>query len=230
VAAAIGSERVARVLARLSAEAAELDPPGKSRMAARETQLGRRIYGQEAVELYGDAHLSITREVGELLYVLVRGAGARTVVEFGSSVGFSTIYLAAAVHDSGGGLVISTELSPDKQRRARENLAEAGLAEHVELRGGDARATLADLATRVDLLFLDGWNDLYIEILLLLERSLGERALVAADMSAGDPHHERYRAHVFDPASGFASVEVPLDSGVVLSVRTEPIAPSAAGG
>jgi predicted O-methyltransferase YrrM len=71
------------------------------------------------------------------------------------------------------------------------------------------------------LLFLDGWNDLYLEILGLVEPSLSGNALVVADMSAGDPHHDRYRARLFDEGSGYRSVEVPLDEGVVLSLRED---------
>ena len=216
----IESERVTRVLERMREEAAERDPPARARVAAREAQLGHRVYGREAVELYGDAHLSITPEVGRLLYVLARAVRARTIVEFGTSFGLSTIHLAAAVRDGGEGAVITTELSAEKAARARLNLEEAGLAEHVDVRAGDARVTLAGLAERVELLFLDGWNDLYLELLALLEGNLAAGALVVADMTGGDPHDERYRARMFGAGREYLSVELPLDAGVVVSLRT----------
>jgi len=71
----------------------------------------------------------------------------------------------------------------------------------------------------VDLLFLDGWNNLYLAVLDLVEPALCAGALVIADLSAGDPEHDSYRRRMHDPAGGYASVDVPLDAGVVVSVR-----------
>jgi predicted O-methyltransferase YrrM len=211
------SEAVTRVLARLREAGRVEDEPAKRRVRAREAEAGRKIYGRERADLYGQAPIAVTHEVGELLYVLA--LGRRMVVEFGTSLGVSTIYLASAIRDAGDGVVITTEFQPDKAARAAANLAEAGLADVVELRVGDALETLRDLDGPVDLLFLDGWNDLYLQVLEALEPHLRPGALVAADMSKDDPHHDRYRAHVRDPAHGYFSTEVPLDDGVVISVR-----------
>jgi len=66
---------------------------------------------------------------GALLYMLARGNGARGIVEFGTSFGLSTIHLAAALRDNGGGKLIGTEFEPNKLVNARANLEAAGLAE-----------------------------------------------------------------------------------------------------
>ena len=179
------------------------------------------MYGRERGALYGLAPLAIKPEVGELLYILALARRPGTIVEFGASLGFSTIHLAAAARDLGEARVISTELEPDKARVARENLAEAGLADLVDLREGDALHTLADV-DEVDLLFLDGWNNLYVAVLELLEARLSPGALVVADLSAGDSEQDPFRERMSDPAGGYATVEVPLDAGVVVSVRTAP--------
>ncbi len=213
------SDAVTRVLARLRQAGRALDEPAKRRVRAREAEAGRKIYGRERADLYGLAPIAITHEVGELLYVLALARRARTIVEFGTSLGVSTIYLACAIRDAGDGVVITTEFQPEKAEYAAANLADAGLADVVELRLGDALETLRDLGGPIDLLFLDGWNDLYLPMLEVLEPSLRPGALVAADMSKDDPHHDRYRAHVRDPAHGYFSTEVPLDDGVVISVR-----------
>ncbi|MFI5004228.1 MAG: hypothetical protein ACHQE6_04370 [Solirubrobacterales bacterium] len=89
----------------------------------------------------------------------------------------------------------------------------------IELRAGDALETLADLPGAVDLLFLDGCNDLYLPVLRLVEPRLVSGALVAADLSARDPDLLPYLEHVRDPAHGYFSICVPLDDGVELSVR-----------
>lgn len=82
----------------------------------REAKLGRRLDPAERYELYGDAPLAITREVGHLYYLMAGSSRVRSVVEFGASQGISTIYLAAALHDTGGGRIISTEICLAKRR------------------------------------------------------------------------------------------------------------------
>jgi len=216
---ALQSEAVRRVLECLRRQGEVEDPPAKARVRAHERELGQRVYGRERAALYGSAaSLAITPEVGELLYVLALARRPRTIVEFGASLGFSTIHLAAAARDLGDARVITTELEPEKAEVARRNLAEAGLDDLVDLREGDALETLRDLDT-VDLLFLDGWNNLYVSVLAMLEPVLSSGALVVADLSAGDEEQNSYCERMHAPASGYASVEVPLDAGVVVSVR-----------
>ncbi|MCQ4380070.1 class I SAM-dependent methyltransferase, partial [Clostridioides difficile] len=74
---------------------------------------------------------------------LARSGGARSIVEFGTSFGISTLHLAAALRDNGGGRLVTSEFEPSKGVRARANLAAAGLADLVEIREGDALRTLA---------------------------------------------------------------------------------------
>lgn len=220
MAATLRSAPVVRVLEQLRAQSEAEDSPAIARMRAHERELGHRVYGRERAAFYGAAApLAIKPEVGELLYVLALARRARTIVEFGASLGFSTIHLAAAVRDLGAGMVTTTELEPDKARAARDNLAAAGLADVVDLRVGDALDTLGDVHD-VDLLFLDGWNNLYLAVLDLLEPALTPGALVVADLSEDDPEQVPYCERMRDPGSGYATVEVPLDAGVVVSVRT----------
>ena len=212
----LGSPHVERVLTRLSRLAQAEDPSAVARMRAHEQKIGRRVYGRERGAVYGLAPLAIKPEVGRLLYVLAMARRPHTIVEFGASLGFSTIHLAAAARDLGDARVITTEIEPDKATAARENVADAGLGDVVDLRLGDALETLADVA-EVDLLFLDGWNNLYLEVLDLLEPSLAPGALVIADLSADDPEQVAYCDRMNDP--GWLSVTIPLDAGVVVSSR-----------
>ena len=66
--------------------------------------------------------LAVSRDTGTLLYMLARAIGARSIVEFGTSFGISTLHLAAALRDNGGGRLIGSEFEPSKIKRARENL------------------------------------------------------------------------------------------------------------
>ena len=169
-------------------------------------------------DFYGhlkDMPLAVSREAGTLLYMLARGTGARTIVEFGTSFGISTLHLAAALRDNGGGRLITTEFEPSKVARARANLTAAGLADLVEFREGDALQTLAtDLPDSVDLVLLDGAKALYPEILALVENRLKPGAFILADNADYSPD---YLARVRDVANGYLSI--PFGEDVELSFR-----------
>lgn len=174
---------------------------------------------EEKAFLLKDVLLPVSREVGRFLYGLVRSTGAKRVVEFGTSFGISTIYFAAAVRDNGGGLVIGSELEPTKVAKANQHLAEAGLSEYVEIRAGDALETLRDVGP-IDLLFLDGWKELYLDVLRLTVANLRPSSVVLADDVTLFPEQmASYLAYVRDPANGFVSVYLPLDDGIEYSVK-----------
>src|ERR1700722_7413755 len=90
-----------------------------------------------------DLPLAVSRETGALLYMLARSTRAGTIVEFGTSFGISTLHLAAALRDNGGGRLITSEFEPSKAVRARHNLTAGGLIDLVEIREGDALQTLS---------------------------------------------------------------------------------------
>ena len=153
-----------------------------------------------------DVHLAVARETGKLLYMLARNARATNVVEFGTSFGLSTIYLAAAIADNGGGRLISTELSSKKAEAARTNVARAGLSDIVEIRDGDALDSLARaIPTPVDLVLLDGAKSLYDRVLTMLESSLRPGSMIVADNADMCPEYVqrvrssgRYQSLAFD--------------------------------
>ncbi|AOI60938.1 O-methyltransferase [Burkholderia diffusa] len=162
-----------------------------------------------------DYPLAVSRETGTLLYMLARSCGARSIVEFGTSFGISTLHLAAALRDNGGGRVITSEFEASKVARARANLLAAGLADLVEIREGDALRTLAsDLPDTVDLLLLDGAKALYPEILARIEPRLRPGAFVVADNAEYSPD---YLDYVRAPRNSYLSV--PFGGDVELSMR-----------
>jgi predicted O-methyltransferase YrrM len=162
-----------------------------------------------------DFPLAVSRETATLLYMLARSCRARTIVEFGTSFGISTLHLAAALRDNGGGRLIATEFEPSKVARARANLTAGGLFDLVEIREGDALKTLAvELPESIDLLLLDGAKGLYPEILGLVERRLRPGALIIADNADYSPE---YLARVRSPENGYLST--PFAEDVELSMR-----------
>jgi predicted O-methyltransferase YrrM len=211
---------LAPLLQRLFAEAAATSPatiPALVNLSAEErTRLMRSK--TEYRDFYGrlkDLPLPISRETGVLLYMLARSGGARTIVEFGTSFGISTLHLAAALRDNGGGRLITSEFEPSKVARARDHLTAGGLIDLVEIREGDALQTLSvDLPETVDLLLLDGAKALYPEILSLVESHLRPGAFIVADNA---DHSPDYLARVRSPAMGYLST--PFAEDVELSMR-----------
>jgi predicted O-methyltransferase YrrM len=215
------SPRVSALLDRLFVEAEAADGALRAefgRLSPDERAAFMRRAQTDYRSFYGDARamfLPISPETGRMLYLLARTTSARSIVEYGTSFGLSTIHLAAAVRDNGGGRVIGSEFEPSKVARARAHLAEAGLGELVEIREGDALETLArDLPDAIDLVLLDGAKVLYPKILRLLEPRLAAGALVVADNADDSPE---YLAHVRDATNGYVSV--PFARDVELSAR-----------
>lgn len=162
-----------------------------------------------------DQPLLVSRETGTLLYMLARSMRAQTIVEFGTSFGVSTIDLAAALRDNGGGRLIGSEFEPSKIARARANLAEANLADLVEIRQGDALKTfLRDLPGSIDMVLLDGAKNLYSPVLSLLEKHLRVGALIIADNADMSPE---YLARV--RSAGPSYLSVPFSGDVEVSMK-----------
>src|ERR1700722_14018490 len=196
------------------ADAAENGPWPSMRATDRSDFL--KYYG-----LLKDQPLAVSRDTGTLLYMLARAIGARSIVEFGTSFGISTLHLAAALRDNGGGRLIGSEFEPSKIQRARENLTDGGLSDLAEIREGDALETLArDLPDTIDFVLLDGAKMLYLPVLTLFEDRLRSGALVVADNADASPE---YVARVRSTANGYLSV--PFADDVELSMRSGPAAP-----
>ncbi|MER8728389.1 class I SAM-dependent methyltransferase [Mesorhizobium sp. M1227] len=208
---------LAPLLVRLFEEAAAATSPAVAELSAEERM--RLVRSKtEYLDFYGrlrDLWLPVSRETGTLLYMLARGSSARTIVEFGTSFGISTLHLAAALRDNGRGRLITSEFEPSKVARARSNLTAGGLIDMVEIREGDALQTLSvDLPESVDLLLLDGAKALYPEILSLVESRLRPGAFVVADNADLCPE---YLERVRSTGSGYMST--PFGEDVELSMR-----------
>lgn len=182
--------------------------------------LGRGIdWETENEDFYTDKYIPITPQQGEFLYMQALASGARNIVEFGTSYGISTLYLAAAAKRNGG-RVITCEYVPHKAEAARKNFERAGLADYVELREGDALKTLQDLDFSPDFVLLDGWPDLVHPVFQLLEPHLADRAVIAVDDVEGfGPSMEDYLDYVRTPANGYVSVTMHPSKALEYTVK-----------
>ena len=183
--------------------------------------LKRKMDWQDMYSRTKDMYLPLEAEQGGLLYVTARAIGARRVAEYGTSFGVSTLYLAAAVRDNGGGTVIGTEILPEKAEVAHANFAEAGVSDLIDLRVGDARETLKDCGGPLDLVLLDGWKDIELDVLRILKPQLRHGALVFTDnIFTFKADNQGQREYMADPQNGFRAVVLPLKDGMEAAVYT----------
>lgn len=165
--------------------------------------------------------LPVGAEVGRFLHALILARKPRRILELGTSYGYSTLFLADAAR-SVGAEVVTMELADYKQAHAREQLAAAGLAAHVDLRCGDALALLAADVGPWDFVLLDIWKELYLPCFEAFYPKLSEEAVIAADNmiepEMARPEVRAYRAAVKAKAD-LQTALLPIGSGIELAVR-----------
>jgi predicted O-methyltransferase YrrM len=213
----LSTDPVAGVLSRLYQEAEHADRPLIQRFRDRDQALDDLLKAEAkdyraVYRTFANNFLNVSADFGRFLYMCARARRAKRIVEFGTSFGISTIHLACALRDGGGGHLIGSELEPAKAERAREHLGNAGLADLVEIRVGDALETLKDgIGGDIDLLFLDGAFSLYLPVLKLLEPHLRDGAFVIGDNAL--EQSPGYLDYVRNPHNGYRSLPLPFAAG-----------------
>jgi len=176
----------------------------------------------------------VDAEVGTLLRVLALAVGARRILEIGTAIGYSGIWLAGALPPDG--MLMTLEKDPERIRLARANFERAGLADRVSVIAGDAERMIAKVAGPFDLIFQDGAKELYVPLLdrtvellrpgglLVTDNVLWDGEVVpgfvpapqrdAADTRAIADYNERLNAH-----PQLVTATVPLRDGVAISVK-----------
>jgi predicted O-methyltransferase YrrM len=118
-------------------------------------------------------------EVGALLRVLALSIGAARILEIGTAVGYSGIWLAGGL--APGGMLITMEIDEQRAQEARDNFTRAGVADRVSVVVGDAQLKLAKVSGPFDLIFQDGSKRLYSPVLDRLVALLRPGGLLVTD-------------------------------------------------
>ena len=129
---------------------------------------------------FEEVYLSISNDQGVQLKKLIIEKNLKNIVEFGTSFGISTLFLAQGVMETGGH-IITTELLESKAKKAIENFKKADVDNLIEVRIGDAMETLKNHEKHVDLLLLDGWKDLYLPLFRMLEPNFHVGTIIYVD-------------------------------------------------
>jgi predicted O-methyltransferase YrrM len=121
----------------------------------------------------------VDAEVGALLRVLATSIGATRILEIGTAIGYSGIWLARAL--PAGGMLVTMEFDEARAREARDNFAKAGVSDKVSVVVGDAQLKIAKVAGPFDLIFQDGDKKLYTPLLDRLVALLRPGGLLVTD-------------------------------------------------
>jgi predicted O-methyltransferase YrrM len=166
-----------------------------------------------------DSMAALDPDSAKLISLLAISKNARNIVEVGSGVGYSTLWLAYAASTTGG-KVVSCEIDPANADETRANLAKAGLTGYVDVLTGDARELLRHQEEAVDFLFIDGEYGQYETYFDVVYKRMGVgSAVVADDVVAAENDLADYTTYVQNHPN-LESVTIPLANGLEFSVKT----------
>ncbi|WP_331446055.1 O-methyltransferase [Natranaerobius thermophilus] len=173
-----------------------------------------------------DVQPSIELETGKFLGLLIRLINAQKVLEFGTCLGYSTIWLGEAVKQTGG-KVISIEKDPKLYQEAKTNIEEAGLSNSVELVYGDISEKIRDLTGPYDIIFQGAQKSLYPKVLENSINLLNQGGVLVADDTLfkvkGAPRNlgapvDEYNRKVMSDDRLYSTI-LPVGDGVTLSYK-----------
>jgi predicted O-methyltransferase YrrM len=177
-------------------------------------------FDKETNAFFADKMVALDRVKAEFCYAQCRASGAKRVVECGTSFGVSTLYLAAAMRDNGGGTVIATEWEPRKAAIARQNFKTAGLAQYIDLREGDLAQTLAKIDGPVDFVLFDIWTEAVIPAIRRIWPHLARGAVIIADNTTSSrPGYAAYFDFIADKKNGLITMTLPFEGGLEMTIR-----------
>jgi len=218
----IADPKLQGLIDRLQGESAAQEPATQAWFSerAKRGELSWDGFDEASHRYMADKLVALEPVKAEFCYMLCRALGARRVVEVGTSFGVSTLYLAAAVRDNGGGVVIGTEHEPAKAAAARANFAAAELSEFIDLREGDLRETLTSIEGPVDFVLLDIWTEMVVPALERIGPHLRPGAVVVADNTVSARRgYGAFFDYLADAKHGLKSMTLPFEGGLELCVK-----------
>ena len=167
--------------------------------------------------------------VGRLIYNLAKMSQSKKILEIGTAIGYSGIWLARAMAPVRGTLT-TIDMNPERVKIARKNIAEAGLEPSVKVIQGSALDVLPSLKDEYDMIFLDSDKDVYpeafkISISLLKKGGLfvADNALWGGDVAKGGKSKDTQSMIRFNKlvaeSRGLSTVILPLRDGVIVSLK-----------
>jgi len=160
---------------------------------------------------------NVPRQTAEVLYQLVKIKKPKTILELGTSIGYSTMWLAAAAKDIGAA-VNTIDIEEYKVETAREHLERAGVSESVNQIHGDIGEALETWDQELDFVFMDANKRSYLSYLKTIEKHLSPGALVVADNVTDMKLQVEDFLDYVKSDENYSSLLLPIDHGLMLSV------------
>lgn len=162
--------------------------------------------------------LAVSAEMGSFLRHMVLSHRPTRILELGSSYGVSTLYFAEALRTLGGGTVVATELDAAKCAQIRTNIQTAEVESYVDLREGDVFQTVSTLEGSYDMVFIDVWANLYLDLFKQIEHLLRPGSIILADnMYTAEDEVRAYKEYI-DQHPRFSSMTMNFESGAEFTV------------
>ena len=167
-----------------------------------------------------DAQMSVGHVEGLFLRFIVAARKPHRVLEIGVFTGWSSIAMASALPE--GGSLVACDVNEETTAVARRYAEEAGVADRIDYRLGDAKETIAGLEGEFDLVFIDAWKDDYVDYYELVLPKLAPDGLILADNTLaalrGNEGIVRFNEHVLADER-VECVLLPIRDGVTLIRR-----------
>ena len=170
------------------------------------------------LEATAGEYANISRENGQFLNFLVRLTGSRSILEIGTSNGYSTLWFAEALYQTAG-QIDAIDIDAERQKLAAANIAEAGFDELVSLRLGNALELIPSLTSRYDFAFLDADKPQYLQYARLVLPKLKIGGLMIGDDTASLAHHMQDYLDFVHTTPDLHTIDLSLDDGLTISIK-----------
>ncbi len=164
-----------------------------------------------------DKYLNITRATGAFLAVLVKACAAKTVLEVGTSNGYSTLWIAAALPQEGH--VTTLERMPNKTAQAIRNFERAGLSSKITVEQADAANYLRRSCEPFDMIFLDADRSQYMDFARQLLDRLRPGGLLVCDNAVSHASELEPFMRFVAETERFTIASVPVGKGEFLACK-----------
>lgn len=159
----------------------------------------------------------------QFLHLLTTITKPKFILEIGTSIGFSTIWLASAAAEYGG-IVKTIEINKERADQAEQNFKKANL-KNIILLEGDASIILKDIKAVFEFVLLDAGKEHYLEQLQILEKNgcIKKGTIICADNAAIKENKQnkklqQYLEYVRNPKN-YISSYIPFENGLEVSVK-----------
>jgi len=184
-----------------------------------ENQLMKSLSGVDAMKRRDEFLLPVGEDAAIFMNNLIKSSKSKSILEIGTSYGYSTLWLADAARTNGG-KVITLENNLDKMMYAKDKISKAGLSKFVDFRLGDALLNIKNAKETFDFVLLDLWKELYVSCFNLFSSKLNDGAWVLGDNMIFPPiskkESEAYQ-NIIRTKKNFTSILLPIGSGIEVS-------------